>query len=189
VLGKEGESAKGSGRSVPGTNLVEALGACADLLKTYGGHPMAVGVSLNISDVEAFRARFAAAVEAQRLAGVVQADGRDIDIAHWIKPSEVTDQLLDDLDLLQPFGEGNGEPVFGFKGFVFDRPPTPFGDGNFRHQLPLSGGRRLNFVAWRMADRMPEPGKAIEMAVKLQWNRWQGRRIPQAEILDWRYTS
>jgi hypothetical protein len=40
-----------------------------------------------------------------------------------------------------------------------------------------------------MADRMPEPGKAIEMAVKLQWNRWQGRRIPQAEILDWRYAS
>jgi single-stranded-DNA-specific exonuclease len=189
VLGKEGESAKGSGRSVPGTNLVEALGVCADLLKTYGGHPMAVGVSLNVSDVEAFRARFAAAVEAQRLAGVVHADGRDIDIAHWIKPSEVTDQLLDDLDLLQPFGEGNGEPVFGFKGFVFDRPPTPFGEGNFRHQLSLSGGRRLNFVAWRMADRMPEPGKAIEMAVKLQWNRWQGRRIPQAEILDWRYAS
>jgi single-stranded-DNA-specific exonuclease len=150
---------------------------------------MAVGVSLNVSDVEAFRARFAAAVETQKLAGVVHADGRDIDIAHWIKPSEVTDQLLDDLDLLQPFGEGNSEPVFGFKGFVFDRPPTPFGEGNFRHQLPLSGGRRLNFVAWRMADRMPEPGKPIEMAVKLQWNRWQGRRIPQAEILDWRYTS
>ena len=187
VLGKEGETARGSGRSVPGTNLVEALAVCADLLKTYGGHPMAVGVSLNVSDVEAFRARFAAAVEAQRKAGVVLADGRDIDIAHWMKSTEVTDNLLDDLDLLQPYGEGNSEPVFGLKGLVFDRAPTPFGEGNFRHQVSLGGGRRLNFVAWRMADRMPEPGKAIEMAVKLQWNRWQGRRIPQAEILDWRY--
>lgn len=189
VLGKEGENAKGSGRSVPGNNLVEALAASADLLKTYGGHPMAVGVSLDIKDVEAFRARFAAAIQAQRAAGVAQVDGRDIDIVHWIKPSEVTDNLLDDLDLLQPYGEGNAEPVFGFKSFIFDRVPTPFGEGNFRHQLSLSGGRRLNFVAWRMADRMPEPGKAIEMAVKLQWNRWQGRRIPQAEILDWRYAS
>lgn len=189
VLGKEGEVAKGSGRGVPGTNLVEALAACADLLKTYGGHPMAVGVSLDVAAVEAFRARFAAAVEAQRLAGGSQADGRDLEIVHWIRPSEVSDQLLDDLDQLQPYGEGNAEPVFGFKGFVFDRPPTPFGEGNFRHQLPLSGGRRLNFVAWRMADRMPEAGKAIEMAVRLQWNRWQGRRIPQAEILDWRYAS
>ncbi|MEI6461491.1 MAG: single-stranded-DNA-specific exonuclease RecJ [Verrucomicrobiota bacterium] len=187
VLGKEGETARGSGRSVPGTNLVEALAVCADLLKTYGGHPMAVGVSLNVSDVEAFRARFAAAVEAQRKAGVVLADGRDIDIAHWMKSTEVTDNLLDDLDLLQPYGEGNSEPVFGLKGLVFDRAPTPFGEGNFRHQVSLGGGRRLNFVAWRMADRMPEAGRPVDLAVKLQWNRWQGRRLPQAEILDWRY--
>ncbi len=187
VLGKEGETARGSGRSVPGTNLVEALAVCADLLKTYGGHPMAVGVSLNVSDVEAFRARFAEAVEAQRKAGVVLADGRDIDIAHWMKSSEVTDNLLDDLDLLQPYGEGNSEPVFGLKGLVFDRAPTPFGEGNFRHQVSLGGGRRLNFVAWRMADRMPEAGRPVDLAVKLQWNRWQGRRLPQAEILDWRY--
>ncbi len=187
VLGKEGETARGSGRSVPGTNLVEALAVCADLLKTYGGHPMAVGVSLNVSDVEAFRARFAAAVEAQRKDGVILADGRDIDIAHWMKSSEVTDNLLDDLDLLQPYGEGNSEPVFGLKGLVFDRAPTPFGEGNFRHQVSLGGGRRLNFVAWRMADRMPEAGRPVDLAVKLQWNRWQGRRLPQAEILDWRY--
>lgn len=189
VLGKEGPNAKGSGRSVPGTNLVEALTACGDLLKTYGGHPMAVGVSLDVAAVEAFRARFSVAVEAQRQAGVVHADGRDIEIAHWIKPSEVTDELLDDLELLQPYGEGNPEPVFGFKSFVFERAPTLFGEGNFRTQTALAGGRRLNFIAWRMAERMPAPGKAVELAIRLQWNRWQGRRTPQAEILDWRYVS
>jgi single-stranded-DNA-specific exonuclease len=189
VLGQEGELAKGSGRSVPGTNLVEALAACADLLKTYGGHPMAVGISLAAADVPAFRERFAAAVSAQRVAGVIHADGRDLDIVHWLKPADVTDRLLDDLDLLQPYGEGNPEPIFGLRGFAFDRPPTPFGDGNFRHQLALSGGRRLNFVAWRMASRLPEPGRPVELAVRLQWNRWQGRRLPQAEILDWRYAG
>jgi single-stranded-DNA-specific exonuclease len=104
-----------------------------------------------------------------------------------MKSTEVTDNLLDDLDLLQPYGEGNSEPVFGLKGLVFDRAPTPFGEGNFRHQVSLGGGRRLNFVAWRMADRMPEAGRPVDLAVKLQWNRWQGRRLPQAEILDWRY--
>jgi single-stranded-DNA-specific exonuclease len=189
VLGQEGELAKGSGRSVPGTNLVEALAACADLLKTYGGHPMAVGISLAAADVPAFRERFAAAVSAQRVAGVVHADGRDLDIVHWIKPADVTDRLLDDLELLQPYGEGNPEPTFGLRGFAFDRPPTPFGEGNFRHQLALPGGRRLNFVAWRMASRLPEPGRPVELAVRLQWNRWQGRRLPQAEILDWRYAG
>ncbi|MFM9017623.1 MAG: single-stranded-DNA-specific exonuclease RecJ, partial [Verrucomicrobiota bacterium] len=91
-----------------------------------------------------------------------------------------------DLELLQPFGEGNPEPVFGLKGVTFDRAPTVFGEGNFRHQLSLGGGRRLSFVAWRMADRLPPVSRPVELAVRLQWNRWQGRRMPQAEILDWR---
>ena len=189
VLGREGENAKGSGRSVPGTNLVEALAAGADLLKTYGGHPMAVGVSLLVSEVEAFRVRFADAVRAQQLAGGVHVDGRDIEIAHWLRLTEVTDRLLDDLELLQPYGEGNAEPVFGVRQFVFDRLPAVFGEGNFRHQVTLGAGRRLNFVAWRMAGRLPEAGRPVDLALRLQWNRWQGRRLPQAEILDWRYAS
>lgn len=187
VLGREGEGAKGSGRSVPGVNLVEALSACSDLLRTYGGHPMAVGVSLDSGNVPAFRERFAAAVAAQQsAAGADGASSREIEIAHWISSADVTDRLFDDLELLQPFGEGNPEPVFGLRGVVFERPPTVFGEGNFRHQVSLGGGRRLSLVAWRMADRLPPVSRPVELAVRLQWNRWQGRRMPQAEVLDWR---
>ncbi|MFM7208559.1 MAG: single-stranded-DNA-specific exonuclease RecJ, partial [Verrucomicrobiota bacterium] len=119
--------------------------SCSDLLRTYGGHPMAVGVSLEADKVPAFRERFAAAIEAQRAAsGGDDASLRDIEIAHWISPAEVTDRLFDDLELPQPFGEGNPEPVFGLKGVTFDRAPTVFGEGNFRHQLSLGGGRRLS---------------------------------------------
>ena len=187
VLGKEGDVAKGSGRSVPGINLVEALTACSELLSTFGGHPMAVGISLNLSEVDRLRERFAQAVAQQKAAGGVVLDGRDLDIVHWIKSHEISERLLDDLELLQPYGESNPEPIFGVKGFVFDKAPTVFGDSNFRHQSTLSGGRRLNFIAWRLATRMPEVGRAVDLAVKLQWNRWQGRKIPQVEILDWRY--
>jgi single-stranded-DNA-specific exonuclease len=189
VLGKEGEVAKGSGRSVPGINLVEALTACADLLTTFGGHPMAVGISLNATEVEILRERFAAAVLEQKAKGGLVSDGRDLDIIHWIKAQEISERLLDDLELLQPYGESNPEPIFGVRGFVFDKAPTVFGDGNFRHQIAMSAGRRLNFIAWRLASRMPEIGRAVDLAVRLQWNRWQGRKIPQVEILDWRYGS
>ena len=189
VLGKEGEVAKGSGRSVPGINLVEALTACADLLTTFGGHPMAVGISLNATEVEILRERFATAVLEQKAKGGLVSDGRDLDIIHWIKAQEISERLLDDLELLQPYGESNPEPIFGVRGFVFDKAPTVFGDGNFRHQIAMSAGRRLNFIAWRLASRMPEIGRAVDLAVRLQWNRWQGRKIPQVEILDWRYGS
>lgn len=187
VLGKEGDVAKGSGRSVPGINLVEALTACSEILTTFGGHPMAVGISLNLTEVDRLRERFAQAVAQQKAAGGVVLDGRDLDIVHWIKSHEISERLLDDLELLQPYGESNPEPIFGVKGFVFDKAPTVFGDSNFRHQSTLSGGRRLNFIAWRLATRMPEVGRSVDLAVKLQWNRWQGRKIPQVEILDWRY--
>lgn len=187
VLGKEGDVAKGSGRSVPGINLVEALTACSEILTTFGGHPMAVGISLNLTEVDRLRERFAQAVAQQKAAGGVVLDGRDLDIVHWIKSHEISERLLDDLELLQPYGESNPEPIFGVKGFVFDKAPTVFGDSNFRHQSTLSGGRRLNFIAWRLATRMPEVGRPVDLAVKLQWNRWQGRKIPQVEILDWRY--
>jgi single-stranded-DNA-specific exonuclease len=189
VLGQEGEMAKGSGRGVPGTNLVEALTTCSALLKTFGGHPMAVGVSLNVTDVAEFRTQFAKAIAAQKAAGVAMADGRDLEIVHWIKATDVTDRVLDDLELLQPYGEANAEPIFGVRGFIFDKAPQIFGDANFRFQYNASGSRKISFIAWRMATRLPEVGRAVDLAVKLQWNRWQGRKHPQVEILDWRYAG
>jgi single-stranded-DNA-specific exonuclease len=189
VLGKEGDVAKGSGRSIPGVNLVEALNSCADLLKTYGGHPMAVGISLAVSDVEKFRAKFTAAVALQKKSTNLVTDSRDLDITHWIKLNEITETVLDDMELLQPYGESNGEPVFGVRGFVFDKSPTLFGDGNIRFQLSLSPQRRISFIAWRMSSRIPEIGKSVDLAIKLAWNRWQGRKSIQVEIVDWRYSG
>jgi single-stranded-DNA-specific exonuclease len=189
VLGKEGDIAKGSGRSVPGVNLVEALNACADILKTYGGHPMAVGISLAASDVEQFRAKFTAAVALQKKSTNLVTDSRDLDITHWIKLKENNEGLLEDMELLQPYGESNSEPVFGVRGFVFDKTPTLFGEGNIRFQLSLSAQRRISFIAWRMSSRIPEIGKSVDLAVKLAWNRWQGRKSIQVEIVDWRYSA
>lgn len=187
VLGREGDLAKGSGRGVPGVDLVSALQACHDLLASYGGHPMAVGVSLPAANLAAFRLRFAEAVAGQ-LARGLPASAPALEIAHWVDPSEITPRVLDELEMLQPFGEGNPEPVFGFRGFRFDRPVQRFGEdeANFRHTLGLPDGRRLGFVAWRMAHRAPEPGQAVDLAVRIGWNRWQGRRTAQAEIVDWR---
>ncbi len=76
VLGREGPLAKGSGRSVPGVNLVEVLGCCSHLLESWGGHPMAVGVSLATDRVAEFQAAFDAAVGAARVGGLVAAHAR-----------------------------------------------------------------------------------------------------------------
>ncbi|MFZ9837006.1 MAG: single-stranded-DNA-specific exonuclease RecJ [Opitutaceae bacterium] len=186
VLGNEGELAKGSGRSIEGVNLVEALGACASDLTSWGGHPMAVGVALAKERVEAFRARFAAAVRAQ-----VSAEAAEprLELAAWLSPEQVHERLMDELEGLHPFGQGNPEPVFGLRGVVLRQAPEIFKEQHFRFRLEDARGRPLHGVAWKMADRLPPVGELLDLAVELKWNHFNQRRLLQLVLADWRSSS
>lgn len=185
VLGREGALAKGSGRSVPGINLVEVLQSCAALLSVWGGHPMAVGVSLESGNVAQFQAAFAAAVLARRSAAAVM-EGRVIELSAWIEPGELGEEMLEELDLLHPYGEANAEPIFGVRGVRLEQPAQIFKEVNYRCRVPTGRGRTIAAVAWHKAKRLPPAGTELDFAVKFQWNCWNGRKSPQLEILDWR---
>jgi single-stranded-DNA-specific exonuclease len=184
VLGKEGTMAKGSGRSIARINLVEALQPCADILDSWGGHPMAVGVSIESSKFLELRERFNASV-GDLLRGK-PAEEESITLAAWIDTVQITDDFLEQLETLQPFGEGNHEPVFGVADVTLRTPPVLFGESNYRFQLFLNGGRRLGVVAWRKAGNPPPVNVSLDLAVKLGWNYYNNRRYPQAELLEWR---
>jgi single-stranded-DNA-specific exonuclease len=183
VLGNEGEMAKGSGRSVDGINLVEVLGTCCEHLSSWGGHPMAVGVALPKIHLGAFRTGFAAAVRAQ--AGGDIAEPR-LEIAAWLTPEQITERLMDELETLHPFGQGNPEPVFGVFGVVLRQPPEVFKEQHFRFRLEDGRGRGLHGVAWKMAHRRPPIGTAIDVAVELKWNHFNHRKLLQLGLIDWR---
>lgn len=183
VLGKEGELAKGSGRSVEGINLVEVLASCADDLESWGGHPMAVGVALSRGKVEGFRRRFADAVRAHSGGGPGEAS---LEIAAWLTPEQVTDRLVEELDSLHPFGQGNPEPVFGVRGVLLRHPAEVFKEQHFRFRFEDGRGRPLHGVAWKLAERLPPVGQPIDLAVELKWNHYNGRRLLQLGLVDWR---
>jgi single-stranded-DNA-specific exonuclease len=186
VLGNEGEFAKGSGRSVDGINLVEVLGTCGEHLTSWGGHPMAVGVALAKVNLETFRARFSEAVRAH--AGGDIAEAR-LTIASWLMADQIRESLMDEIDALHPFGQGNPEPIFGVRGVVLWQRPEVFKDHHFRFQFEDDRGRRLHGVAWKMAHRMPPLGVAIDLAVELKWNHFNERKLLQLGLVDWRATS
>jgi single-stranded-DNA-specific exonuclease len=186
VLGREGAQAKGSGRSVPGINLVEVLQSCAALLSVWGGHPMAVGVTLETANIAAFHMAFAAAVQARRENPAMMEAACALELSAWIGPEEIGEELLTDLDLLHPYGESNAEPVFGVRRVRLAQPPEVFKEVNYRCRVPTGRGRGVSAVAWRKASRLPPAGAEIDLAAKLQWNNWNGRKYPQLEILDWR---
>ena len=183
VLGNEGDMAKGSGRSVDGVNLVEVLGTCCGNLTSWGGHPMAVGIALPKIHVGDFRARFAEAVRAH--AGGDIAESR-LDLAAWLAPEQITERLMEELDALHPYGQGNPEPVFGVRGVVLNSRPEVFKEIHFRFGVEDGRGRRLNGVAWKLAHRLPPVGQPIDLAVELKWNHYNNRKLLQLGLIDWR---
>lgn len=186
VLGIEGDSAKGSGRSADGINLIEVLKPYGDqLLEAWGGHPMAVGITIDADKVDVFRDIFDRAVGEYQKKNNGEFSEPVLDIAAWLDVSDLTPTLFDQIASLSPFGEGNPEPIFGLRNI--EAPAAViFGEHNFRFQITLPSLARLGVVAWHKADRVPAEGEPIDLALKLSWNNYNGRKYQQAELVDWR---
>ncbi|HNX05873.1 MAG TPA: DHHA1 domain-containing protein, partial [Opitutales bacterium] len=183
---EDGGLVKGSGRSAAGVSLTEALAACTGHLETWGGHPMAVGVTLRAEKLTGFRKAFCAAVE-----GLLAGASREpsLEIAGWVNLDELGDALFREIDLLGPFGQGNPEPVFAIRGAKLSHPAASFGSGHCRFSIDCTGGNKLACVAWRAGERIPPCGRPIDIAARLTWNVWKGRRIPQLGVEDWRFSE
>lgn len=116
VITRGEEGAKGSGRSIEGYSMFEELNKCADLLSSFGGHPMAAGFSLPEENIGAFRRRLnevCTLTEEELQAKVV------IDVPMPI--GYITFPLIEQLKLLEPFGKGNDKPVFADRNLVIER--------------------------------------------------------------------
>ncbi len=113
ALDEEGLTGKGSGRSIPGVDLLAAIETAAPLLKTYGGHRAAAGLSLDAVHLQPFAQAFEQAIQAQFRPGlfdpVMYYDG-------VLPVTEMDRALAKRLERLQPFGQGNPEPVLVLEG-------------------------------------------------------------------------
>ena len=147
---------------------------------------MAVGVSLPKVELEGFRGRFAGAVRDH--VGAAIAESR-LNLAAWLTPDQITEGLMDELEALHPYGQGNPEPVFGLRRVSFRRRPEIFKVRHFRFWLEDSRGRILSGVAWKLADRVPPVGVPVDLAVELNWNFFNDRKLLQIELIDWRQAS
>ena len=185
ILGAEGNLAKGSGRSVASVNLVEVFQHCTDLLEHWGGHPMAVGVALKSLDVATFTKCYLECLKDRYPSGLPEPS---LEISTWLEIGDLNESLLEELDHLQPFGQGNHEPIFGLRSLILEESPDSFGDANFRFRLPAQSGskRGISGIAWRLGEP-PKMGRAVDMAFRFNWNYWRNNRYPQLTLIDWRY--
>lgn len=176
---------KGSGRSVPGLHLFDALAECTDLMLGYGGHMYAAGVTVEAAQVTALAERLAQVVSARmttdrfRLPLKLDASAR---------VAEVGRPLLDEFERLAPFGMGNPEPVLLLKGVV-PLQPQRVGQDHLRMTLCDAAAPHVRLPAigfgcgdW-LGDLIKE-GQPVDIAGTINLNRWQGRETVQFRIKD-----
>lgn len=116
LLSFEDDIAKGSGRSVPGFDLYEGLTKCEDLLEKYGGHSMAVGLTLKKENLEKFKERFEQIAKEKNIKELVPI----IYIDDELKLKDINMDLVKGLSILEPFGEANKVPLFLIRNLKID---------------------------------------------------------------------
>ncbi len=112
----EGEEAKGSGRSIPGFDLHEALLNLSPYLEKYGGHEMAIGLSLKRENFEIFKEKFEEYANEKDVNKIIPI----IEIDKILSIKDASIELAKELDTLEPFGEANKRPLFVFKNLKVD---------------------------------------------------------------------
>ncbi|MGA8428899.1 MAG: single-stranded-DNA-specific exonuclease RecJ [Candidatus Sulfotelmatobacter sp.] len=132
VISREGEEAFGSGRSIHAFHLLEAIESCAELFTRYGGHSHACGFAMPSANVPELRSRLDAFARARLTA----ADFEPVlEVESELQLDEVTPALFNALNLLEPYGAGNHEPVFSACAVRLLAPPRILKDKHIKLKL------------------------------------------------------
>ena len=188
VIGLDGDTGKGSGRSVNGVDLGSAVAKLTreGLLLTGGGHKMAAGLSVTRDNLEPAMDRLTELLEKQ---GAANAGPADLRVDGVIAAGNATVELLEQLEQAGPFGAGSPAPRFVIPGarVAFAKRA---GETHLRLTLTDSSGGRIDAIAFRAFEGPIGPllenhaGKAFHIAGRLEIDEWGGRRKAKLKVED-----
>lgn len=177
----EGDKGKGSGRSIPGFDLHEALVNLSKHLDKYGGHEMAVGLSLDKKNFNRFKEDFNKYVNDKDISDLVPI----LDIDKQIEMKDVDSEIVKELDVLEPFGEANRKPVFVYKNLKIDS-IRALSDGKHLKLTLKDGNILINAIGFNMGALSKEYtiGDKVDIAGMLEINSFNGRDFVQINMRD-----
>jgi single-stranded-DNA-specific exonuclease len=175
---------RGSARSIPEFDVFEALHFCGDLMNRFGGHRAAGGFTLAVENLEKLRSRLSEFahqhLKPEHLKPLV-----NIDVQAQF--TDITQELYQQMDRLQPCGIGNSEPVFWSANVkVLDQ--RIVGQSHLKVTLSQDiktqdgGGTVFTAIAWRWAEYFPLPAR-IDVAYRLRENTWNGKTALELELM------
>lgn len=169
IISRCGEVCRGSGRSIAGFDLWEAVSSCADILTHFGGHPMAVGLTLNEEDIETVRVKVN---EYAVMKGEMPFDKLKIDIK--LNPDILDVEIAKNLKYLAPFGTGNPVPVFQLSNLKIINITPVSGDKHLRFTF-ASGQNRISAMLFYTPSAKNQfvVGDTVDAAVNLDVNSYK----------------
>ena len=183
IIGGDGESWRGSGRSIDGFDLAAALRECDDLLIRHGGHAMAAGVTIRSDQVDLFRRRLNGLAR-RRLTPEHLTPSLTLDAT--VSLGEISLDRIEELEKLEPGGQGNPLVQLVAKGLRCERLPQRMGREQQHVKFRVCDGTAAHEAIWWSAGEQPLPTGTFDLAFVPKINEYNGRRLVQLVVLDWR---
>ena len=193
VLQDRGDVLKGSCRSVPAFHLMEALTSLQHLLERFGGHAQAAGLTVKKKNFKEFKKEITKLVKRANLSDVK----KSIMIDQQIKINSINTKLLDELIIMEPFGQGNKKPVFLSENVIIKR-ISYLGEDKKHLKIWIADSSRdttqLELISFNYQNNLADlkksakkelaEGSKISVVYTIEENIWNGCRSIQGRIID-----
>lgn len=186
IISRGETEAKGSGRSIEGFSLFEAICACGDLLIKFGGHPMAAGITLKPENIEAFRKR----INRYAAEHFPQMPTQTVTLDCKLNPAALSVSMAQSLTQLEPFGNGNPQPMFGLFNMELSNVTPVGGGGHLRLTLEKNGAVITAMRFNTKPEELPyHIGDKIDLAVQLEAREFRGQPSLTVIVRDMKFAA
>ena len=186
IISRSETEAKGSGRSIEGFSLFEAICACGDLLIKFGGHPMAACITFKPENIEAFRKR----INQYAAEHFPQMPTQTVTLDCKLNPAALSVSMAQSLTQLEPFGNGNPQPVFGLFNMELSNVTPVGGGGHLRLTLEKNGAVITAMRFNTKPEELPyHIGDKIDLAVQLEAREFRGQPSLTVIVRDMKFAA
>ena len=177
----EGNEGKGSGRSIEGFDLHNALNKCSDKLLRFGGHEMAIGLTISKENFAEFRRKLSEVASAE----ILEDSMPIIKVDSEINSKEISMETIKNLELLEPYGEANSAPIFVYRNIKVDSIRT-LSNGKHLKLNVKDGNAIFDAVAFNMGEKKDSirMGEKVDVLHYLEVNRYNGLQKIQLNVKD-----
>ena len=186
IFRKEKDVSTGSFRSIPLVDIIEVIGECGEFLEKFGGHSQAAGVTVKNENFDKFCAKMDQVIE-KKLEGVDISP--EIKIDAELSAEDIGFKLSDEIRRMEPFGQGNPEPVFAIRNMIVQDLKW-VGNGEKHLKLFLrpddDSPRIFEAIGFSVPEKFREikTGDKVDIAFNLEQDQWNGSKKLQLKIVD-----